>query len=150
MAGFAEPPKKTRKPRQCWCHSGELYTECCKPYHEDFKSVPTAEKLLRARYSAFASKNLDFIMDTTHRSHKDWRDDRVAWAKSLRGLDKSRFTALRIDEQVALDDDTHEIAFEFDMRSVAHKGAIVVSEVSTFRRDDGVWYYAAGRDINAV
>ena len=47
----------------CPCHSNKAYTECCKPYH-DGKAAPTPLVLMRSRYSAYALKKIDYIIET--------------------------------------------------------------------------------------
>ena len=38
----------------CPCCSGKIYEECCAPFHRKEKHAPTAEALMRSRYSAYA------------------------------------------------------------------------------------------------
>ncbi len=40
------------------------YSACCAPYLEAGKPAPTAESLMRARYSAYARGNIDFLLDS--------------------------------------------------------------------------------------
>ena len=39
--------------KACPCASGRLYAECCEQYHAGSASEPTAESLMRARFSAY-------------------------------------------------------------------------------------------------
>ena len=39
----------------------ETYAECCEPYHMGQKAAPTAEALMRSRYSAFALKDATYL-----------------------------------------------------------------------------------------
>ncbi|WP_316830170.1 YchJ family metal-binding protein [Pedobacter aquatilis] len=41
----------------CPCGSGLLYGNCCEPYLLKLKDAPTAEALMRSRYSAFVVAN---------------------------------------------------------------------------------------------
>ena len=50
---------------ECYCGSGKSYEECCKPIIKNERKAKTAEELMRARYSAYAAKEIDFIMDST-------------------------------------------------------------------------------------
>lgn len=97
--------------RPCPCHSGETYGTCCEPRHSGSVPAPTAEALLRGRYSAFSLALADYIMDTTHASHPDHMDvsdaysDREGWrAKVLNGLDQMRFTGLDVEQEAAVED----------------------------------------------
>lgn len=42
----------------CLCHSGQTYQACCQPLHSG-QPAPNAERLMRARYSAYALKMVD-------------------------------------------------------------------------------------------
>ena len=39
--------------KACPCASGRLYADCCEPYHCGSALEPTAESLMRARFSAY-------------------------------------------------------------------------------------------------
>jgi SEC-C motif-containing protein len=55
---------------KCLCHSEKNYEECCAPYHKG-GNPPTAQALMRSRYSAYALGNTDYIISTTHPEHPD-------------------------------------------------------------------------------
>ena len=42
-----------RQLSRCPCLSGSAYQDCCGPYHSGSADAPTAERLMRSRYSAF-------------------------------------------------------------------------------------------------
>ncbi len=48
----------------CPCASGKPFAECCEPYHKG-APAPTAEALMRARYSAYATQNIDFLRESS-------------------------------------------------------------------------------------
>ncbi|HBO99364.1 MAG TPA: hypothetical protein DD637_05970 [Verrucomicrobia bacterium] len=50
-----------RKEEMCPCKSGKTYGECCGPILEGAAKAPTAEALMRARYSAYATEQVDFL-----------------------------------------------------------------------------------------
>ena len=45
----------------CPCGSGKLAAECCEPILSGTRPAATAEELMRARYAAYASGNIDFL-----------------------------------------------------------------------------------------
>lgn len=49
---------------KCPCHSKKLYAECCEPYHKGVRLPATALELMRSRYSGYALKLADYIIDT--------------------------------------------------------------------------------------
>mmetsp|Transcript_6347 Transcript_6347/g.8931 ORF Transcript_6347/g.8931 Transcript_6347/m.8931 type:complete len:177 (-) Transcript_6347:145-675(-) len=141
--GFGGAPKtKLRKKEQsntCPCGSGFHYAGCCKPYHDGLQVVPTAEALLRARFSAFARKQVDFIIGTTYITNR--QDDEKKWRTKLaKGLDSTRFTSLRIVEEMKDDHPFTSIVFEAGMQPLSQRGqgakAIVFTEKAKFILDE--------------
>ena len=55
----------------CPCGSGLEYAACCEPLIVGDKPAQTPEALLRSRYSAYAKKIVDYIVDTTHPDQKE-------------------------------------------------------------------------------
>lgn len=49
----------------CPCFSGKAYRDCCQPLHEGLPA-PDAERLMRSRYSAYALKLPEYILQTWH------------------------------------------------------------------------------------
>ncbi len=50
----------------CLCGSNKEYSVCCEPLITGAKVGETAEEVMRSRYVAYAKKNIDYIMKTTH------------------------------------------------------------------------------------
>lgn len=48
----------------CPCYSDKSYGECCEPFHKKALHAPTAEALMRARYSAYALGEIDYLIIT--------------------------------------------------------------------------------------
>ncbi len=58
----------------CPCGANAIYENCCMPFHDGAK-VPSAEALVRARFSAFTLHKYDFIIETTHPIYRDEVED---------------------------------------------------------------------------
>jgi hypothetical protein len=58
----------------CFCGSGSFFKDCCSEILSKeavlFETDLPAGKLVRGRYSAFSSRNADFIISTTHSAHE--------------------------------------------------------------------------------
>ena len=67
----------------CACGSGEMYSACCRDYHTFKKNPETPERCLRARYSAFAYRIPEFIIESTDVTSGDYMKDKTKWAKYL-------------------------------------------------------------------
>lgn len=39
----------------CYCNSQKEFKDCCEPYIKGLEKAPTAEALIRSRYSAYAT-----------------------------------------------------------------------------------------------
>ncbi len=66
--------------KPCLCGSKKLFSACCQPYVSGRANAPTAEALMRSRYSAFCQGNIDYLLDT-HRARKP--DDRASLRQSV-------------------------------------------------------------------
>ncbi|PKN22360.1 MAG: hypothetical protein CVU68_04410, partial [Deltaproteobacteria bacterium HGW-Deltaproteobacteria-3] len=56
------------KNRPCPCGNGLKFAECCGPFLEGSRPAPTAEALMRSRYTAFAVQDVPYILRSWHRS----------------------------------------------------------------------------------
>jgi SEC-C motif-containing protein len=55
---------------RCPCLSGATYGACCGPFHQGEALAPSAERLMRSRYSAFVTGNVRYLLATWHPSTK--------------------------------------------------------------------------------
>jgi SEC-C motif domain protein len=116
----------------CPC-GGSDYAQCCKPFHEG-GVAPTAEALMRSRYSAYVMGLTDYVATTWHpttrpKTEELTHDATIKWL----GLD--------VKKHVANGD---EATVEFVARSRSAGRAHRLHEVSRFVREDGRWFYIDG------
>lgn len=52
----------------CPCVSGKEFDSCCGIYLSGLASAPTAEALMRSRYTAYTKNRYDYLLDTWHPS----------------------------------------------------------------------------------
>ena len=50
----------------CPCGSKKDFSECCEPYISGIKAAPTAEALMRSRYSAYVKQAYQYVYDSYH------------------------------------------------------------------------------------
>lgn len=118
----------------CPCGKENSFAECCEKIHLDPKKVETAEQLMRARYSAFVTKNIDFLYNSFHPNTRRFqnRKDIEQWAL------ESRWMKLEI-----LKSTKHKV--EFKAYYLDHNQATKVHhEKSNFEMLHGIWYYVDG------
>jgi SEC-C motif-containing protein len=109
----------------CPCGLGRDYDDCCGRYHAG-TPAPTAEALMRSRYSAFVRKDEGYLLATWHPSTRPAGVDRwQAWVK----LEVLTTAAGGLLDQEGL--------VEF----VATHEAGSLQELSRFARDAGRWTY---------
>ena len=121
----------------CPCGSGMDYTACCKPFHLG-KSAPTAEALMRSRYSAYVRRDGAYL-------HRTWAQEARPSKAALAQLSDGRWCGLTIVVATAgLADDDHG-SVHFIARFVDAAGSTQqMEEISLFRRDKGRWVYVSG------
>ncbi len=125
---------------QCTCGSGRKFDNCCGPILAG-ASPATAEALLRSRYTAFATADTDYLVETLTADIRD-SFDRIE-AESTAAEAKWQRLEIRGITGGGADDDSGIIEFvaEFTLRGEKR----IHHEVSQFRREDGRWRCAGGQ-----
>lgn len=120
----------------CPCQSGAYYEDCCGRYHAGplHLQAPTAEALMRSRYSAFTLALTDYLLATWHASTRPARLE----ANEV-GL---KWLGLEVRRHVVIDDDHATV--EFVARSKLGGRAQRLHEISRFVREGGRWFYVDG------
>jgi len=69
----------------CPCGSGVGYMKCCGTLHNNAVAYANAkaEAVVRARYTAYAKREIDFIIGSTHPLNKDFITDIEHWKKTI-------------------------------------------------------------------
>lgn len=114
----------------CPCGGGPALADCCGRYHAG-QPAPTAEALMRSRYSAFALGLVDYLLET-HDPETRGGVNAVKLSDSMRG---TRWVGLEIlgTRDGGPDDDTGEVEFIATFRDLGGPPS-QMRERSTFRR----------------
>jgi len=127
-------------PSLCPCGSGEPYTSCCEPLHRGrvtgLTTAPTAERLMRSRFSAFAVGDAAYLLLSWHPSTRPATldlDPRLEWTK----LDILATTAGQEHDA----EGTVDFVAHFRDTTTRRPGS--QHELSAFRREAGQWFYVA-------
>jgi len=123
-------------PTDCPCDSGKPYKDCCFMYHMEKVHAPTAEALMRSRYSAYALRKADYVLYSWHPSTRpselDLSDDKTKWL------------GLTIVGTAGGQPDDDEGTVEFIAKYKIGGRACKLAEKSRFVREKGRWYYVDG------
>jgi len=131
------PPPLLRCP--CGADGGDqakTYADCCGRYLDDGETAPTAEALMRSRYTAYTLGREEYLLATWHRST---RPDSLGLAIAPR----SQWLGLEVrrHEQRGAD----HAAVEFVARYKVGGGrAHRLHEISQFVCEAGRWFYVNG------
>jgi SEC-C motif-containing protein len=126
-------------PPICPCRSHALalsYEACCGRYHAGPLQLlaPTAEALMRSRYSAFAQDRIDYLLATWHGSTRP-----VLLEPNSAQL---RWLGLEVRQHAVIDADHATV--EFVARSKLGGRARRLHETSRFVRENARWFYVDG------
>jgi SEC-C motif domain protein len=119
----------------CPCGRPSSYEGCCERFIRGWEPAPTAEDLMRSRFTAYALGEVDYLLETHHPDHRPDRSEIASWAK------RARFTALDVlkTEAGAAGDAKGVVEFiaYFEEDGVKREH----HERSRFERLDDRWYY---------
>ncbi len=122
----------------CPCGSGQTLEACCGPYLTGATLAPTAEALMRARYSAFATSNIDYIEQTLlPETRADFERQHITeWAGNSKWLGLE----VRSTEAGGAGDEAGKVEFVAHFSYGGQRHAH--HELSRFvHRDDRWWYF---------
>lgn len=118
----------------CPCGSGEDLDNCCLKYISGKEKAPTAEKLMRSRFTAYVLKNVLYVINTTVFSNRIFlkKKEIEAWNNSIQWtkLEVLNFT---------------ENSVEFNAYYINEIGQLDCHhEKSKFKKVNNQWYYVDG------
>ena len=124
---------------KCPCNPGKSFQECCEPLLNGESSAETPEELMRSRYSAFATQNIDYIRETTDPQTRLSFDMKANedWARA------AKFTELEI-LRTQYEGNKGIVEFKAHFQS-GQQDPQIHHEISKFRRQAGIWYFREGK-----
>lgn len=120
----------------CHCQSTKPYSKCCEPYHLG-EAAPTAEALMRSRYSAY-------VLDKGNYLYKSWSQSTRPSKKSLKQGEPMQWQSLEIIKTEAGTAFDTEGVVEFKASYLAGDKTETLHEVSRFIRENNRWVYLDG------
>ena len=136
---------KKKRLATCPCCSGKTYKKCCQPYH-DGTAPPTAEALMRSRYSAYAMHLPAYIIESTHPQNtlyqtntKEWKEELLSFCQSV------SFTKLEV---LATEEGETSAVVSFRAHFSQDDRRSHFTEKSLFKKVLGRWLYHEGQVLS--
>jgi SEC-C motif-containing protein len=127
----------------CPCGNHLSYEKCCGPIISGEIDAPTAEALMRARYTAYVKGEIDFIINSHTPEGREnlSREETEAWSRD------SQWEGLTIvgTREGGPSDTAGKV--EFKARYIQGGLKNEHHEMSDFEKIEGKWYYKDGRTV---
>lgn len=124
----------------CPCGSGKPKAECCGPILDGARKPVTAEQLMRARYSAYAVADIDFLYNSSGPDVQREFDPE----SSRRWAEGSEWKGMEVLAKEAGEEGDDEGIVEFIARYSVNGTDFEHHERSFFRRLEGDWKFIDG------
>jgi SEC-C motif-containing protein len=127
----------------CPCGKGESIDVCCGPFLKGTSQPDTAEALMRARYTAYATHDVDYVLsshDPATASEVD-RENTELWSKN------SEWLGLEIVTTEGGKPEDSEGVVEFIARYKIRNVKLDHRERASFKKHDGRWYFVDGVEV---
>jgi SEC-C motif-containing protein len=130
----------------CPCRSKDQeiinYDDCCRPFLEGGQKTPTAETLMRSRYSAYALKKIDYIVAT----QIEVSDDIFNTQEALNWANSCDWLGLEIKKTIkgTVDDKTGIVEFTAFLRDKSTEQEFFHNESSSFIKENDQWKFKDG------
>ncbi|CAM4032389.1 YchJ family protein [Flavobacterium sinopsychrotolerans] len=120
---------------KCYCGLEKIFQDCCEPIIKGIQKAPTAESLMRSRYSAYATHQADYLLESTHISERKYylRSEILLWATSNQWL---KLEILKSTETIV---EFKAYFLDSKLQKQIHH------ELSTFKLENGSWFYVDGK-----
>lgn len=133
----------------CPCGSQSRYVDCCEMYLRGNASAPTAEALMRSRYSAYSKGDVEYLIQTQY-PKKRKKADRQMLLKTIENTHWMGLTILKTQKGGA-DDRRGIVEFVARYRGLALTDPIYqLHERSRFVKEDSIWFYQDGDNLPPV
>jgi SEC-C motif-containing protein len=126
---------------QCPCGTGKTYEACCEPFIKGAQKAPTAETLMRSRYTAYTLKDVAYLEKTlAPEARGDFdRDATREWAG------QATWKGLEIVSKEKGEESDSKGTVEFVAKYEVAGKTLDHHEVSKFRKDtNGRWLFVDG------
>ena len=137
----------------CPCCSNQPFATCCQPLLTQTRLPKTPEQLMRSRYTAFVTKNIDYLLATyksilpEHMHDSEYSEHMTALQHTMASTEWLGLMVLntRIDKKNTTKGFVEFVAFFRDKTTQEHKMPFAqLHEKSTFTLHNDQWFYTTG------
>jgi SEC-C motif domain protein len=118
------------------------FDDCCAPFLKGTKKAPSAEAMMRSRYTAYVVKNIDYIDQTQlNEKHEVFnKEEALKWAES------SEWMGLEIKgtKKGSENDDTGVVEFVAHYKDKTSGTELRHHETSLFQKQNNEWRFKEG------
>ena len=125
---------------KCYCNSNKEFSQCCQPIILGAAKAETAEQLMRSRYSAYVVADINYLLNSHHKSTRPTKERKniLKWAKSVRWIG---LEVISTQKGTATDSDGY---VEFKAMFEENGKLDYIHEKSYFVKENSLWYYKSG------
>ena len=120
---------------KCFCDTGLQFENCCGLYLENNQKAPTALSLMRSRYSAYATHNAEYLLETTYISERKY----YSKAEILKWATANKWQKLEILSYTGNTVEFKAYFLDSNNKPQTHY------EFSTFKFENNAWFYVDGK-----
>ncbi|MBN2617814.1 MAG: YchJ family protein [Spirochaetales bacterium] len=128
----------------CPCGSGKELDVCCKPYISGSAKAPTAEALMRSRYTAYTLVEVDYIVKT----HDSKTRDEISKEETKNWAENSQWMGLDIVRVVDGQDKDSTGIVEFKAYYKQNGIKYTHHEEAQFTKKRGDWFFTDSKIVN--
>jgi SEC-C motif-containing protein len=131
--------------RNCYCQSNKSFETCCQLFLSGSSLPRNPEQLMRSRFSAFCTENIEYLLATHHPSMRQ-ADEAEALLKTIK---QTQWIGLKILKAVKPKPEGIEAYVEF-VAFYQVNNIEQLHENSRFIRDNNQWYYLDGQILGPI
>lgn len=124
----------------CYCGNPASFSDCCQPFILSNRFAETPEQLMRSRYSAFCTKQIDYLINT------HWPVDHTTRTQIESTANSTQWLGLKVIDSLI---QGHQGYVEF-VAFFAENGVQQLHEKSRFEQHQQRWFYVDGEHLPPI
>lgn len=126
----------------CPCGSNVDFAECCEPILQETRPAPTAEALMRSRYTAYVKNDIEYLGKTLTSAQQDDFSPK----ETKKWAEESTWLGLEIQKTENGTEEDDQGSVEFVAHFSADGKKHLHHEIALFERENGLWRYSGMKE----